>query len=87
MQKYYVFSHLARLNVNNHLEISSDKLAPLRNDKNSDQISQSGALASQLKHIRSSFVFSEAAGTYFEVIVTDVSQAIFIVLVPLDEGI
>ena len=25
---------------NDHLEISSDKLVPLRNDKNSDQISQ-----------------------------------------------
>ena len=62
-------------------------MVPLRNDKNSDQISQRGALAGQLKHIRSSFVFSEAAGTYFEVIVTEVSQAIFIVLVPLDEGI
>ena len=31
---------------NDHLEISSDKLVPLRNDKNSDQISQRGALAS-----------------------------------------
>ena len=70
---------------NDHLEISSDKLVPLRNDKNSDQISQSGA--GQLKHIRSSFIFSEAAGTCFEVIVTEVSQAILIVLVPLDEGI
>ena len=72
---------------NDHLEISSDKLVPLRNDKNSDQISQRGALAGQLKHIRSSFVFSEAAGTCFEVIVTEVSQAIFIVGVPPDEGI
>ena len=68
-----------------NLEISSDKLVPLRNDKNSDQISQSGA--GRLKHIRSSFVFSEPAGTCFEVIVTEVSQAILIVLVPLDEGI
>ena len=72
---------------NDHLEISSDKLVPLRNDKNSDQISQGEALAGELKHIRSSFVFSEAAGTCFEVIVTEVSQAILIVLVPLDEGI
>ena len=70
---------------NDHLEISSDKLVPLRNDKKSDQISQSGA--GRLKHIRSSFIFSEAAGTCFEVIVTEVSQAIFIVGVPPDEGI
>ena len=75
---------------NDHLEISSDKLVPLSNDKNSDQISHRGTgrlAGQQLKHIRSSFVFSEAAGTCFEVIVTEVSQAIFIVLVPLDEGI
>lgn len=69
------------------METSSDKLVPLRNDKSktSDQISQSGA--GRFKHIRSSFVFSEAAGTCFEVIVTEVSQAIFIVGVPPDEGI
>ena len=84
----YVFSHLARpIMIIINLELSNDKLLPLRNDKNSDQISQRGAPTGRLRHIRSSFVFSEAAGTCFEVIVTEVSQAILIVLVPLDEGI
>ena len=60
-------------------------MAPLRNDKNPDQISEVRAITSAVtvsggsSNISDPGLFTGAAGLCFEVLVTEISHAIFIV--------